>query len=63
MLVILQQSDLIVSAIVPTFSRLKIVDITLPWSYGSYVFLLPISDQSANIYAVAKPFQWPVNSY
>ncbi|EFX82128.1 hypothetical protein DAPPUDRAFT_241227 [Daphnia pulex] len=54
------QSDLIVSAIVPTFSRLKIVDITLPWSYGSYVFLLPIPDESANIYAVAKPFQWPV---
>ncbi|XP_046448237.1 uncharacterized protein LOC124197028 isoform X2 [Daphnia pulex] len=54
------QSDLIVSAIVPTSSRLKIVDITLPWSYGSYVFLLPIPDESANIYAVAKPFQWPV---
>jgi hypothetical protein len=35
-------------------------DYTLPWAYDQFAFLIPIADESANINAVVKPFQWPV---
>jgi hypothetical protein len=56
----LQQSDLIVSAIRSTVQRNKIVDQTTPWEFPKLGLLIPIQDETANINAVVKPFQWPV---
>ena len=35
-------------------------DVTLPWAYDHFAFLIPVPDETANINAVVKPFQWPV---
>jgi hypothetical protein len=32
----------------------------MPWIYDYFSFLIPVPDESANINAVVKPFQWPV---
>lgn len=45
-----------------TTRRNQIVDLTLPWVYDSSAFLIPVPDESANINAIVKPFQWPVSS-
>jgi hypothetical protein len=45
----------------PTEQRNKVVDMTAVWNFANVAFLIPVSDESANIDAVAKPFQWPVN--
>ncbi|XP_046449191.1 ionotropic receptor 93a-like [Daphnia pulex] len=55
-----QQCDLLVHDTVPTLQTSKIVDLTLPWAYDFFAFLIPVPDESANINAVVKPFQWPV---
>lgn len=47
--------------ILQTHQRQQIIDMTVPWIYSSYALLMPIQDESANIYAVIKPFQWPVS--
>jgi hypothetical protein len=36
---------------------------TLPWIYDHFAFLIPVPDESANINAVVKPFQWPVGTF
>ena len=46
---------------IPTVERNKIVDLTLPWTYDHFAFLIPVSVETANINAVIKPFQWPVH--
>jgi ionotropic glutamate receptor len=46
--------------VVPTLQRNKAVDLTLPWAYDNYAFLIPVPDETANINAVVRPFQWPV---
>jgi hypothetical protein len=51
---------LLVNDLIPTFQRNKVVDFTLPWAYDHIKFLIPVTDDSANINAVVKPFQWPV---
>ena len=56
----LQQADLLITSVFPTSQRLKIVDITLPWAYDHFAFLIPVNSEMANINAVTKPFQWPV---
>ena len=56
----LQQADLLITSVFPTSQRLKIVDITLPWAYDHFAFLIPVNSEMANIDAVTKPFQWPV---
>ena len=45
-----------------TTRRNQIVDLTLPWVYDSSAFLSPVPDESANINAIVKPFQWPVST-
>ncbi|EFX82161.1 hypothetical protein DAPPUDRAFT_316759 [Daphnia pulex] len=55
-----RQSDLLVHDTVPTFQNNKIVDLTLPWIYDHFAFLIAVSDETANINAVVKPFQWPI---
>jgi hypothetical protein len=53
-------SDFLIQDVVPTFQRNKVVDLTTYWIYGDLAFLIPASDETANIGAVVKPFQWPV---
>ncbi|EFX87003.1 hypothetical protein DAPPUDRAFT_312492 [Daphnia pulex] len=55
-----QQCDLLLHDVVQTYRRLKIVDMTVPWVYSSIALLMPVQDDSANVNAVIKPFQWPV---
>ena len=56
----LQEADLLITGVVPTSQRLKIVDMTLPFGYDHFAFLIPVNSEMANINAVTKPFQWPV---
>jgi hypothetical protein len=51
---------LLVHDTVPTLQTSKIVDLTLPWAYDFFAFLIPVPDETANINAVVKPFQWPI---
>ena len=46
--------------VVATDRRFAMVDFTLPWDIGIVSFLIPVPDDTANINAIAKPFQWPV---
>jgi hypothetical protein len=55
-----QEADLLVHDTVANFQYNSVVDFTLPWIYAHYAFLIPVPDESANITAVVKPFQWPV---
>ena len=47
----------------PTVWRNKIVDLTFPWTYDNFAILIPVPDETANINAVIKPFQWPVHAH
>jgi hypothetical protein len=44
-----------------TYGRFLIVDVTIPLVFQPYRFLIPVQGDTANINAVIKPFQWPVN--
>ncbi|EFX82393.1 hypothetical protein DAPPUDRAFT_101640 [Daphnia pulex] len=55
-----QKSDFLVHDTIPTFQYNSVVDFTMPWIYDYFSFLIPVPDESANINAVVKPFQWPV---
>jgi ionotropic glutamate receptor len=57
-----QKCDFLIQDVPPSPQRLKIVDLTAYWFYGSLGFLIPASDETANINAVVKPFQWPVRT-
>ena len=46
--------------VLPTNERQQVVDITVPWVYTSVALLMHAPDESANINAITKPFQWPV---
>ncbi|XP_059352708.1 glutamate receptor ionotropic, kainate 2-like isoform X1 [Daphnia carinata] len=52
--------DFLVTAVVPTWERNKVVDLTLPWDYTTLTFLIPVHTDTANIKSVVKPFQWPL---
>jgi hypothetical protein len=51
---------LLIQSVLATTRRNKIVDLTLPWVYDSSAFLIPVPDETANVNAVVKPFQWQV---
>jgi ionotropic glutamate receptor len=55
-----QQCDLLVIGVGLTHGRFKVVDVTTPMAFESYRFLIPVQGDTANINAVIKPFQWPV---
>ncbi|XP_046449165.1 ionotropic receptor 93a-like [Daphnia pulex] len=55
-----RQCDLLLQDVLPTFRRHEIVDMTLPWNYDYFAFLIPAPDETANIDSIIKPFQWPV---
>jgi hypothetical protein len=46
--------------VLPTFQRNQVVDFTSIWVFDNVAFLIPVPDETANINAVVKPFQWPV---
>ncbi|KAI9563542.1 hypothetical protein GHT06_011005 [Daphnia sinensis] len=52
--------DFLVTAVVPTWERNKVVDLTMPWDYTTLSLLIPVHRDIANIKSVVKPFQWPV---
>nr|CAH0101879.1 unnamed protein product [Daphnia galeata] len=54
-----QRCDLLITDVPPPFYRSKI-DMTTPWVFSYYGLLIPVNDDTANINAVVKPFQWPV---
>ncbi|EFX82186.1 hypothetical protein DAPPUDRAFT_241335 [Daphnia pulex] len=54
------QCDLLIQSVFATTRRNKIVDLTLPWVYDSSAFLIPVPDETANVNAVVKPFQWQI---
>jgi hypothetical protein len=58
-----QQSELLVHDTIATFQYNSVVDFTLPWVYDHFAFLIPVPDETANINAVVKPFQWPVGTF
>jgi hypothetical protein len=37
-----------------------VIDMTVVWIFDNLACLIPITDETANINAVGKPFQWPV---
>ncbi|XP_046648429.1 glutamate receptor ionotropic, kainate 5-like [Daphnia pulicaria] len=55
-----QQADLLVHDTIANYQYNSVVDFSLPWIYAYYTFLIPIPDESANVNAVVKPFQWPI---
>ena len=55
-----QQCDLVAQDVLPTFQRNKVVDLTAIWVFDNIAFVIPVPDETANIDAVVKPFQWPV---
>jgi hypothetical protein len=57
-----QQCDLIINDLIPPLFRKKI-DFTTPWIFAYYGLLIPVDDDTANIQAVVKPFQWPVHIF
>jgi ionotropic glutamate receptor len=54
---------LLVHDLVPTSQRNQIIDLTLPWAYDYFAFLIPAPDETANINSVVKPFQWQVCAF
>nr|CAH0101875.1 unnamed protein product [Daphnia galeata] len=54
-----QKSDLIIFDVTPSFYRSNI-DMATPWVFSYCGLLIPVYDDTANINAVVKPFQWPV---
>jgi hypothetical protein len=54
------------AGVTPTSGRMKLADLTVPWMYDCYDLLFAVTEDTVNIDAVVKPFQWPVgeqNSY
>ncbi|EFX82428.1 hypothetical protein DAPPUDRAFT_241241 [Daphnia pulex] len=47
-----QRCDLILLDVIPTVRRNQIIDLTTYWIYGELAFLIPVSDETANINAV-----------
>jgi ionotropic glutamate receptor len=56
-----QQVDLIVIGVTLNYERFQVVDLSVPWAFETYSFLIPVQNDTANINAVVKPFQWPVS--
>ncbi|XP_032789947.2 LOW QUALITY PROTEIN: glutamate receptor ionotropic, kainate 2 [Daphnia magna] len=52
--------DFLATAVVQTWERNKVVDLTMPWEYTTLSFLIPVPIEIPNIKSVVKPFQWPV---
>jgi hypothetical protein len=57
----MQECDLLINSIVPTVQYNKIMDLTTYWLYDYFALVIPIPDETANINAVIKPFQWPLH--
>ncbi|XP_046642705.1 ionotropic receptor 21a-like [Daphnia pulicaria] len=58
--VLLELADLLIPDIYPTYQRNMVIDMTVVWIFDNLACLIPITDETANINAVGKPFQWPV---
>lgn len=59
---VLQRCDLLLQDVVASvlYKYQPVIDTTVPWVYTTSALLTHISDDTLNIKAVIKPFQWPV---
>nr|CAH0109179.1 unnamed protein product [Daphnia galeata] len=55
-----QESDFLLQDVMQTYQRNRYIDMSVPWIFGSFSLLMPVQDDTANVNAVIKPFQWPV---
>lgn len=55
-----QESDFLLQDVVQTYQRNRYIDMSVPWIFGSFSLLMAVQDDTANVNAVIKPFQWPV---
>lgn len=51
---------MLIHDIAQTIDRQQTIDMTLPWIYRGFGILIAVEDDTANVKAVIKPFQWPV---
>jgi ionotropic glutamate receptor len=51
---------LLIHDIAQTIDRQQTIDMTVPWIYRGFGILIAVEDDTANVKAVIKPFQWPV---
>jgi hypothetical protein len=58
--VLSQQSDFLIHVVLLTLERNNVIDLTVPWAYDYFAFLIPVAEEMANIDSVVKPFQWPI---
>nr|CAH0102968.1 unnamed protein product [Daphnia galeata] len=58
--IIENECDLLINSIVPTVQYNKIMDLTTYWLYDYFALVIPVPDETANINAFIKPFQWPI---
>jgi hypothetical protein len=58
---LMQKCDFLMAGVAPTFERVKRADLTAPWLFDCYDLLFVVQDDTVNINAVVKPFQWPVS--
>jgi hypothetical protein len=56
----MQKCDFLTAGVTATSGRMKLADLTVPWMYDCYDLLFAVQDDTVNIDAVVKPFQWPV---
>ncbi|EFX82354.1 hypothetical protein DAPPUDRAFT_241432 [Daphnia pulex] len=54
------QSDFLIHDVLLTLERNNVIDLTVPWAYDYFAFLIPVAEETANIDSVVKPFQWPI---
>ncbi len=57
---LMQKCDFLTAGVTPTSGRMKLADLTVPWMYDCYDLLFAVTEDTVNIDAVVKPFQWPV---
>lgn len=57
-----QQCDLLLQDLVSSvgYEYRQIIETTVPWVYTTAAILTHVPDETLNIEAVIKPFQWPV---
>jgi hypothetical protein len=57
----MQKCDFLTAGVTATSGRMKLADLTVPWMYDCYDLLFAVTEDTVNINAVVKPFQWPVS--
>ena len=51
---------MVISDLLMTNSRFKLVDMPYPWAHFPVFVLIPFAEDGSNVVAIFKPFQIPV---